>query len=317
MIFRLFVESYESNKTIYISVDYLVALFNHRKYELIKDQIESKVSNKIGFDQKIIEYLRQNYETVFIIDEQNNEISLKESILNLINKVSKQIDDSVFVVFKALIAKYLRCNGGKDVNELKEAISNRHYYIVYYMFGRQQVEEYTLLDFVESYPEEFVYKREVDSEGNVKRIININFRQLSEDKNTDESSFGRSETDTETTQIGLRNCQISDDNEDEIYVDEGEEKQVVGEVNDVNNDLIRCCICDKDVSNVLISYSDYRDWALKHKQCLLFKLIQSLKKECERRSLALKKNVEKEVQTVSTGNVRPRHGTTSNAYLHY
>jgi hypothetical protein len=63
--------------------------------------------------------LRQNYETFFFINEQNM-ISLKKQIIENINKVKKEIDVSFDLTFKALITKYLRCNGAKDVIELKE-----------------------------------------------------------------------------------------------------------------------------------------------------------------------------------------------------
>jgi hypothetical protein len=64
------------------------------------------------------------------------------------------------------------------------------------------------------------------------------------------------------------------------------------------NDSMRCWICERDNSNETISYGEYREWALKHNSCLIFKLIQSLKKKSNDQLNA------KAVQTISTGNVR-------------
>ncbi len=323
--FRLFVDCYETNKTTQISVQQLVELFNDQKYSQINDQISNMSQKNIGFDEKVVEYLRLNYETVFFVDEQNM-ISLKKPIIENINRVKKEIDDSLYLMFKALVMKYLRCNGGKDVNEMKESIAKKHHFIIDYMFGRQEgCDEYTFFDFVTSYSDDFVYKREVNSEGIVKRIINVKHNPKPEQKQSPQNNISFATNETQITNgsknegpIQSANHMYNEEESQQVANQVVTNREAVVAINDGPNQLIRCCVCERDNSNEYISYSDYREWAQKHKSCLLFKLIQSVKKEFDNRLKASTNKFDhKSVQTVSTGNVKPRLGVTSNDYLHY
>ncbi|CAG2169514.1 unnamed protein product [Oppiella nova] len=221
-VFRELVDGYEFAKTTEVSINRLVDVLDNKRYDYLVSSVGHIVADpktdKAKFSTDLMDYLKDNYVNTVVVNVKRRCIQLPKSVVEILKQVRDVLDDTVYAVLKYLVAIHLMTNGPQDVDHLKNEIGRRHETIVGHVFGVKPNDDFTLLDFVECYPDLFGYQRIRTADGHTLRLINVKMESIK----TKAKTVAPIETSVPVVTIGGGDDREFDDSNEEIYLSDDE-----------------------------------------------------------------------------------------------